>query len=456
MLADHLQREILSDVDAFVADTGLVELFQRHFDQFDPRQSANHWVSIYPPLRPVPSLSNGRAMLDAWSSRERDAVAFLYFHLPFCTKKCEFCFFSISTDMSLRREYADLLLREARSYLSHLSPSTRIRHLYFGGGTPSAMPPEVMVRLIDLVRERVSPDNVGKSTLEIHPKSRLPGFEELARAGLITRISIGVQTFDRGATEDNGRIWADPGTVERICTDFRLAGVGEINLDFMTGLEGQDLAHVLCDIGHIDRLARAGLVDSITVYPRSFTASSSFDVGATSAATLVEAARMQIAYRVYMAALGWREDPMYFFARQGDGPLRQPSSCVKQPETVAKLGFGNSAYSYFDRTNFRNVFAFDGYRATMRSQEAATESWHTLSDAEAKRRHLVFGVKRGILDMDFPVPLAAPETEAVAQVTGRLVDEGLCARSTGRIELTGLGKLLLNRVGREYEEIFLQ
>jgi coproporphyrinogen III oxidase-like Fe-S oxidoreductase len=458
VITDSFLRDIRTDVDSFVAERALGDLFRRQRDEFDPRRRDNHWVSIYPPLPSAPATDDRRAthgaMYDAWCGGERDAVAFLYFHMPFCVKKCEFCFFSISTDLAAREGYADTLLGEARAYLAHLSGRARVRHLYFGGGTPSTMPPDVIRRVIGVVTERVPLANIEKCTLEVHPKSRLPGFEELARERLLTRISMGVQTFDRATTEENFRIWADTATVRRICEDFRAAGVNDINLDFMTGLESQTLDHVLADIAEIDGLIRADLIDSVTVYPRSFNSASNFAFGAAASAdSLLEHARMQLAYRRYMASIGWPESPMYFFARRASAPLLQPSSCVTDAQVAAKLGFGNGAYSYFDRTNFRNVFDFERYLAAAGAHGTATEAWHSLSDPELKRRHLVFGAKRGVITMDFPVPLSPREHDAIETTTTGLVARGLCSRKGDQVVLSDLGKLLAGTAAHAYEAI---
>jgi coproporphyrinogen III oxidase-like Fe-S oxidoreductase len=454
VITDGLLRDIRSSVDSFVADSGIDELFRRQLDDFDPRKRDNHWVSIYPPLPSEPAAGDRRAMYEAWCASERDAVAFLYFHMPFCVKKCEFCFFSVSTDLSAREAYAETLLGEARAYLARLPRRARIRHLYFGGGTPSTMPPDIIRRVIGAVTERVPLASIDKCTLEIHPKSRLPGLEELARDRLITRISIGVQTFDRATTEANYRIWADAATVTRICEDFRAAGVNDINVDFMTGLERQTLDHVMADLRQIDVLMRANLIDSVTVYPRSFNSASNFGFGsAASAEFLVEHARMQLAYRGYMSSVGWPESPMYFFARRASAPLLQPSSCVTDSKVAAKLGFGNGAYSYFDRTNFRNVFDLDQYLAAARAHTTATEAWHSLSDAELKRRHLVFGTKRGVITMDFPVALAPHEHDAIEQTTAALAARGLCSHDGDQVVLSDLGKLLPGTAAHAYEAI---
>src|SRR4051794_39321922 len=82
----------------------------------------------------------------------RAAVPGLYVHVPFCFHKCHYCdFYSITRQTPERMEgFVDLILKEAEQWAERVRPAT----VFFGGGTPSLLPPEAMRRLIRGLRER--------------------------------------------------------------------------------------------------------------------------------------------------------------------------------------------------------------------------------------------------------------------------------------------------------------
>lgn len=445
--------ELLRQTDQFVAEHDIARLLDDDRYGIDPKQKEQYWVDIYPRLEPTPC--DPHQMLDDWLSRERSRIVFLYMHIPFCVKKCDFCYFHVTTDMKLMDEYVEHLEREMRAYLSHVRAGTHVGDLYFGGGTASLLTAKHLRRLYGGIYHYIDRDDFERVTLELHPRTMREGLQELALSGDINRVSMGVQTFSKRVTEANNRLWVSPERIAEICTAYREAGVKNINLDFMSGLYTQTVADATEDIQFIDDLVRRGLVTSISLYPRSFNNSSVFfEKEVIDAATLLEKFRVQQLFRAYFSeCLGWVESPRYLFVPMTIKPP-QPSACVWDDNTVQAVGFGNSARSYFDHTNFLNTPRYEDYLQVVRRGRAATGTFHRLTGAEIKRRHLMFGAKRGYIDREFPVPLTDGEREEFERVSAEMERDKLVERRENKVELTSLGALLVEYIYKQFDKMF--
>src|SRR5262245_40763482 len=171
----------------------------------------------------------------------------LYVHLPWCVRKCPYCDFNshARTGALPENEYIQKLFLD----LENLLPSVwgrRVVSVFIGGGTPSLFAPESIDALLAGVRARLTLDPGAEVTLEANPgtveASRFRGF----RAAGVTRISVGVQSFDDAMLRKLGRIHG-AGEARR-AVDAALAAFETVNLDLMYGLPGQTLEMARADI----------------------------------------------------------------------------------------------------------------------------------------------------------------------------------------------------------------
>jgi coproporphyrinogen III oxidase-like Fe-S oxidoreductase len=446
------EHELLRQLESFVLQHDIEHLLRDDKFGIDPKHKEQYWVDIYPRLEPGPCDSN--QMLDSWLSRERRRIVFLYLHVPFCVKKCDFCYFHVTTDLKQMDQYVAVLEKEMLAYLKHSPRNTQVGDLYFGGGTASLLTAAHLRRLYDGVFEYIDPGNFERRTLELHPRTMRNGLHELALSGHINRASMGIQTFSKKVIEASNRIWVGPDRIKEVCSAFREAGVKHINVDFMSGLYLQTVDDVMADLREIDQLISQGFINSVSLYPRSFNKSSIFfEKEVINAEVLLEKFRIQQLYRLYFEQNpAWVEHPRYLFAPKSVQPP-QPSACVWDSDVQA-LGFGNSARSYFDHANFLNVTGYEDYMKAMSAGEGATVQYHNLTVAEMKRRHLMFGAKRGYVDFAFPAPLVDEEEAEFHSVNEYLSDNGLVEYRADRIELTALGALLIEYIYKRYDQMF--
>jgi oxygen-independent coproporphyrinogen-3 oxidase len=179
----------------------------------------------------------------------------LYVHVPWCVRKCPYCDFNSHTgrgELPLAA-YVDALLADLEFDLPLVWGRT-IRTVFFGGGTPSLLPAELVDRFLQQASSRVrfAPDC--EITLETNPGTSEYGKLADYRAAGVNRLSFGVQSFDDGCLERLGRIHNAAQAANAI-RQAQEAGFEELNLDLMYALPGQDPAMAARDVERAIELA---------------------------------------------------------------------------------------------------------------------------------------------------------------------------------------------------------
>lgn len=164
----------------------------------------------------------------------------LYVHLPFCARKCRYCDFASFPGLEGTMEaYVDALLREAEFYSPEAADP--IVTVYFGGGTPSLLPPALLSRLMSGLRSRLPLQQAEEWTVEANPGILTAPWLDAARTGGVTRLSLGMQAAQDSLLRMLGRIHCR-NEVRKSVGLAREAGFDNLNLDLMFGLPGQTLS----------------------------------------------------------------------------------------------------------------------------------------------------------------------------------------------------------------------
>lgn len=159
----------------------------------------------------------------------------LYFHIPFCPKLCPYCSFYVETGgKNKTRAFLDALLREVEVRAAGLRPRT----LYFGGGTPSALTVEQLDYLFTGLRQRLDLGALEEWDLEANPATIRAEKAALLRSHGVTRLSLGVQSWDDGLLKTLGRIHS-AAQAEKTFHLLREAGFENLNIDLMFAIPGQ-------------------------------------------------------------------------------------------------------------------------------------------------------------------------------------------------------------------------
>jgi oxygen-independent coproporphyrinogen-3 oxidase len=224
----------------------------------------NYFVANYPPFsfwRPEHA-AEAHARLDR-PPRPGTPLG-LYVHIPFCRKRCHFCYFRVYTDKDARaiRRYIDAVVAELGMYAGRaLVRGRRLDFVYFGGGTPSYLSAAQLDELFSGLRARVPWDGVREVTFEAEPGTVQPQKLEALLASGVTRLSLGVENFDPDILERNNRAHRAE-EIERVYAQARALGFPQINIDLIAGMVGETDANWRACIERTLELAP----DSVTIY----------------------------------------------------------------------------------------------------------------------------------------------------------------------------------------------
>lgn len=160
----------------------------------------------------------------------------LYVHVPFCDRKCPYCdFYSIRGTQALMDEYTDCIIKQLK-YKSE-QYGCRADTLYFGGGTPSLLGAERIIRIVETARSCYGLEDA-EITVEANPGQELSGFFREIRSAGVNRLSLGMQS----AQDEELRLLGRRHTAEQAacCVEqARAAGFENISLDLMLAIQGQ-------------------------------------------------------------------------------------------------------------------------------------------------------------------------------------------------------------------------
>ncbi len=205
-------------------------------------EAGNYFISNYPPFSFWKAEENERmqAVLDQPHTAQSPPLG-LYYHIPFCRKRCRFCYFKVYTDKNAQEigRYLEATFREVeayarRPYLNGRAPT----FIYFGGGTPSYLSPAQLQRVFGALRGAFSWDAVEEVAFEAEPGTLNEKKVHTLRELGVTRLSLGIENFDDAILENNGRAHRSP-EVFRALEWIEAADFDSVNVDLIAGMVGE-------------------------------------------------------------------------------------------------------------------------------------------------------------------------------------------------------------------------
>ena len=223
----------------------------------------SYFIANYPPFSQW--TPEGLAEVQAALHAPPDEVPLgLYLHIPFCRKRCKFCYFRVYTDKNAAdvETYVTALAHEIE-LVSRLPVmgGRPFRFVYFGGGTPSFLSSRQLTRLVDRLRENINWDKAEEVTFECEPGTlSQPKIETLRELG-VTRLSLGVENFSDAVLEENGRAHLS-GEIYKAWDWIQAAHYPNVNIDLIAGMVGESWDKWKLNIAKTVKLAP----DSVTIY----------------------------------------------------------------------------------------------------------------------------------------------------------------------------------------------
>jgi len=296
----------------------------------------------------------------------------LYIHVPFCESKCSYCdFYSVAHDGSRESRYVEALdLEIARRAPPGFRPPT----VFVGGGTPSALDDRDFERLLEIVRARAAPADAEQSgfewTVECNPGSLTA---RKARAMLdagVTRVSIGVQSFDDRILRSVGRVH-DARQARDAVVVAREAAIPQVSIDLLFAIPGQGMETFARDLDHAVDLGTDHVSAYALIYEHGTTLERRRKAGRVEPEEEdVELAMLRRAHE-RLGAAGFARYEVSNFARAG----RECRHNLNYWRNGEYLGVGASAASYLGGERRSNVASWIEYQETIhRGGDAAASS----------------------------------------------------------------------------------
>lgn len=264
----------------------------------------------------------------------------LYFHIPFCKGKCPYCdFYSKRYNCREAEEYINIIINEMEKY------SGVFDTVYFGGGTPSIIEPELIGNIIASAKKQFEIDEGSEITIECNPSNDLKEHFKKYKSYGINRISLGMQSAVDSERFALGRS-AGKQQVEAAIKDARNAGIKNISLDIMLGTPKQTLTSLDETFDFIDKMQ----VQHISAYmlkieegTRFFEIQDKLDLPNDDIT-----AEMYLKTVSALASMGLKQYEISNFAKQG----YESKHNTKYWKLVPYLGIGASAHSFWNGKRF--------------------------------------------------------------------------------------------------------
>lgn len=355
-------------------------------------------------------------------------VRHLYVHIPFCPKVCPYCsFHKEASDRNKTMAFLDAVLAEAEWESAGLRPAT----VFFGGGTPTALSTSQLGYLIGGLRERIDFSAVEEFTMEMNPATVSL---EKARAMLglgVNRVSMGVQSWDDGLLRTLGRVHSAR-QAERSYWILREAGFGNVNLDLMFGIPGQDRRQWL---GSLRRTVALG-PEHVSAYCLTYEEDTEFFERHRRGEFGPEEGRDTAFFEDAMDVLGGAGHVQYEISNHAK-PGRECLHNLAYWRGLDYAGLGPSACSTRGGWRRRNI--------------ADTSVYIARIAGGGDRFDFVERLDEGILRTE-RIALSLRTSEGIDEglvrggEAGRLEAEGLLERGGGRVRLTRRGRLLADGI----------
>lgn len=370
----------------------------------------------------------------------------IYVHVPFCASTCDFCaFYQTQPTADGVQRFLDGIATEA----SLVAWERPVNTVFWGGGTPGLLAPRHLEQLGAIVRERCG-GAPSEWTVELAPSSVTEARLAVLRDIGVTRISMGVQSFQPELLEALGRQHTRA-QIDRAYERVRAAGFASVNLDLMFALPGQTEAEWGADVA--EAVARAP--DHLSTYCLTFEEDTKMWVKLSQGRVKLDPeneARLYESTWARLGAAGYAQYEVSNFARPGH-------ACVHNLNTWRMhewIGLGPSAASQHAGLRGANISDLEQWLANIARSERVTEDRVAVTPALLAEDAMIFGLRMnaGVDTAEWKLRSPGAPWEAVDELLERLVGDGLAIRAGAIVRLTDRGRLLADAVGAEMMEAF--
>ncbi len=369
----------------------------------------------------------------------------IYVHIPFCRSKCAYCdFYSfVPKEPEIFDAYTDALILHMAAYKESTADRT-VDTVYIGGGTPTVLPTENLVKIIKAVKKNFRLSREPEFTVEANPATvTADSLKKLRRAG-VNRLSIGLQSGDNDELASLARTHkrADFENTYRLA---REAGFDNISVDLMFGIPGQTEDTLMRNLRYVSRLG----VDHVSLY----------DLRLEEGTPLYEhrdrftfpdedeEVRMYLHAVEYLNAEGYPQYEISNFAARGKFSRHN----MKYWNCREYLGFGPGAHSYFNNVRFsysRNIKTYINGVNNPVADIDILDSSEEISPRERIGEYVMLRLRlcAGVRFDEFSYRFGEDFEEMYGQKLEPYVKDGFAVRRNGSIALTPKGMFVSNYI----------
>lgn len=412
-----------------------------------PTEVGSYFVANYPPFSAWDSTQVAKYFdtLDTAAPANPPPLG-LYLHIPFCRKRCKFCYFRVYTDKNSSDVdvYLTALAREAELYADRAALAGReFDFVYFGGGTPSFLSAEQLQRLIERISKHWRWEHAREVTFECEPGTLKKSKLETIKSIGTTRLSLGIEHFDDEVLELGGRAHRS-GEVFLAYQWAREVGFPQINIDLIAGMVGDTEDKWKATV----EKALALDADSVTIYQMEVPFNTE----------IAKAARHEgNGAGGSTPVAGWSTKRWWvdyaFRAFENAGYVVSSGYTLYKPEKhggfvyrdalwhgADLIGTGVASFGHLAGVHYQNVDSWGGYVEALERGELPISRALPITQRQRLIRELILQLKLGRLDGEY---FRGKFGERIEQVFGAafssLEDEGLLAVHGEEV--------LLNRAG---------
>ena len=367
----------------------------------DQTEVGSYFVATYPPFSVWTAEGVDRDARPALAAPPVPGVPLgLYLHIPFCRKRCHFCYFRVYTDKNSEgvAAYLDALGREWEMYARQPAIAGRpLDFIYFGGGTPSFLSTSQLEGLVGRLSAVTAWDTAREITFECEPGTLTAAKLAVIRRLGVTRLSLGIENFSDDVLELNGRAHRSA-EVFRAYEQARALDFPQINIDLIAGMLGET------DENWRDCVERTRALqpDSVTIYqmelPFNTTISSDLLKGAgrftEPVANWTTKRRWVAEAFAALEQAGYERRSAYTLVRSA-GTRFVYTEHVWEGADLASLGV--ASFGYVNGVHMQNLDTWDTYLAAVGLGELPLGRAYRPSAEERLVREFILQLKRGAL-----------------------------------------------------------
>ncbi len=369
----------------------------------------------------------------------------LYVHIPFCVRKCPYCDFYSTTDLSLKSRFLKALFAEMEMVSAE---GLCFDTLYIGGGTPSVFEYDNVSQIVAAAHHHFDFQPFSEITIEVNPGTvsieQLMGYQESG----INRINIGVQSFDQKNLDFLGRIHTAT-EARNAMTHARRAGFKNIGLDLIYGLPDHSQTDWLEDLKQAVECDPTHLSCYMLTYEDGTPAYCDLQAGRIQALADDNVRRLFETTITYLQDHGYTQYEISNFARVGkDGKPQVSQHNLKYWTLVPYVGLGPSAHSFVEAQRCWNVSNVDDYIASIESGRMPIAEKERLSGGQQLIEAIYLGLRMtaGIDLIGFKAKYGLDFTKVFKEVLSDLEGQHYIEVKNNRCALTLQGRALLDSI----------